>query len=122
MIIVGLCLDGGRSFTGRLFRSRVMQFMGRISMAVYLVHYPIILWMNFAIHGGSVEWVGGGTINPLGEAYFPVWAIPIHFVASILAGVVLTIGVEELARKMLQKLYKIWFESGLKRNQVAAAS
>ena len=51
MIIVGLCLDGGKSHTSRFLKTRVMQFLGRISMALYLVHEPILFWINFCTYG-----------------------------------------------------------------------
>ena len=113
MIIVGLCLDQGGSVTGDLFRTKLMQFFGRISMAVYLVHYPLILWLLLAIHGGPVEWVEGGDeingyrrMNPLGfHDYLPGWAIPINFTVSIIIGYLLTLLVEDPARKLLQRIY-----------------
>ena len=46
MIIVGLCLDDGKSFTSRFFNTKVMQFLGRISMSIYLFHFPLILYIS----------------------------------------------------------------------------
>ena len=42
MIIFGLCVDGKKSLTSKFFRVPFMQFLGRISMALYLIHCPII--------------------------------------------------------------------------------
>jgi hypothetical protein len=49
MIILGLCLDGGKSLSSKFFRSSFMQFLGRISMALYLIHCPIIYWIKVSV-------------------------------------------------------------------------
>ena len=52
MIIIGLCLDGeGHSWASKLFRSSVMQFLGKISMTMYLIHCPLIYWIKVALYG-----------------------------------------------------------------------
>ena len=51
MIIVCLCLDEGRSVMSKLFNSKVMQFLGRISMSLYLIHDPIIFYFQFIFNG-----------------------------------------------------------------------
>ena len=56
MIIVGLCLDAGKSITCRFFKTKLMQFLGRISMALYLIHEPLIYWLKLIIFG-PVEWI-----------------------------------------------------------------
>ena len=98
MIIVGLCLDSGKSWTGQFFKTRIMQFFGRISMSLYLIHEPLINWLKLIIHG-PVEWEDGK--NP--GLKMPVWAIPIHLVISLIFGVLLTLFIEEPARKFLGK-------------------
>ena len=58
MIIVGLCLDGGKSDTSRFLKTRLMQFLGRISMGLYLFHEPLIFWINFCIYGmAKLVWI-----------------------------------------------------------------
>ena len=102
MIIVGLCLDFGKSWTGQFFRTRIMQFLGRISMALYLIiliHELLIYWLKFIIYG-SAEWKDGK--NP--GLTLPAWGIPIHLVISLIFGVLLTLYVEEPARKLLKRL------------------
>ena len=98
MIIVGLCLDSGKSWTGRFFKTRIMQFLGRISMSLYLIQELMIYWLKFIIYG-SVEWVFGK--NP--GLKMPVWAIPIQLGISLILGVLLTLFIEEPARKFLKK-------------------
>ncbi len=100
IIIMGLCLDGGKSWTARLFCTKVMQFLGRISMALYLVHLPLAFWLNVIIFGPEPVWENGQ--KPEGQK-MPLWAIPIHVIISLIFGVLLTILVEEPARKFLNK-------------------
>ena len=99
MIIVGLCMDGGRSLTARFFSTRLMQFLGRISMAYYLVHYPMIFWINLCYYGPfegeKPEW-----------ATFPPWATPIMMILSVLLATLLTLFLEEPARNRLKAFYK----------------
>ena len=98
MIIVGLCLDDGKSFTSRFFNTKVMQFLGRISMSLYLFHLPLIFYIT-----GFVTY-GQENID-LKEFLFlnPVWTIPIHFLLSLIFGTLLTFYVEDPARKWLMK-------------------
>ena len=96
MIIVGLCFDSGKSWTSQFFKTRVMQFLGRISMSLYLTHEPLIYWLKLAIYGpvGPNE----GTNLTL-----PNWAIPIHITISMIFGILLTLFIAEPAREFLKK-------------------
>ena len=98
MIIVGLCLDSGKSWTGRFFKTRIMQYLGRISMSLYLIHGLMINWLKLIIYG-VVDWNDGE--NP--ELKMPVWAIPIHLVISLIFGVLMTLCIEDPSRKFLKK-------------------
>ena len=73
MIIVGLCLDAGKSLTCRFFKTKFMQFLGRISMSLYLIHEPLIYWLKFIIFG-PLEWIDdknpGNVVKILGEIIF----------------------------------------------------
>lgn len=99
MITVGLCLDGGRSFTSRFFSTRLMQFLGRISMSLYLVHEPVIFYIDLCVYGPFL-----GPIPPEPWRRMPTWAIPIHIAVSLVLGTALTLLLEEPARKGLRKL------------------
>ena len=98
MVIVGLCLDGGQSLTARFFSTSPMQFLGRISMAYYLVHGTMIMWINLCIYGPvegeRQEWVK-----------FPLWATPVMMILSVLFATFLTLCLEEPLRKKLKALY-----------------
>ena len=50
-IITGLCMDEGKSITSRFLRSKVLQFLGRISLSLYLTHWPIMGYVSLAING-----------------------------------------------------------------------
>ena len=78
-----------------------MQFLGRISMSLYLVHMPTIFWINCAIIGPFPM-----SIKPA-EIKLPIWAIPIHVIISVILGIILTLYVEEPARKKFNQWWKI---------------
>ena len=96
MIIVGLCLDGGKSFTARFLNTTVMQFLGRISMALYLVHMPVMDWVNICIYG-----VFFGPRPYYAE--LPLWSTPIQIIVSLILAAGLTILLEEPGKKKLKE-------------------
>ena len=104
MMIVGLCLDGGRSLFSKFYKTRIMQFLGRISMSLYLVHEPIIYYINWFLYG-SVKWVEGNGDNLVKPDYvkMPIHFVPVHICISLLLGTFLTLCIEEPARKFLTK-------------------
>ena len=108
MIIVGLSLDNGTSWTGRFLRMRPMQFLGRISMALYLVHPNVIEWEGRLY----LKWLFKFTasyfvkskenvpiVNYIGIATAKLITLLISFVAATL----LTFFIEEPAKKWLSK-------------------
>ena len=50
-IIVGLCMDAGKSLTSRFLRTKMMQFLGRISLSLYLLHWSLMGYVILAING-----------------------------------------------------------------------
>ena len=58
MMIVGMCLDSGKSLTTQFFRTRIMQFFGRISMALYLVHKNVMKLIKLVTYG-PFKWEKG---------------------------------------------------------------
>ena len=97
MVIVGLCLDGGRSIVTKFFNTKTMQFFGRISMSLYLVHEPIIFYIRFFFYG-VWHWKDGQ-----GSPDAPSWTIPIHVIISLIFATFITLFIEEPARKLLKK-------------------
>ena len=67
-------------------------------MSLYLIHEPLIYWIKLIVHGPA-EWIDGK--NP--GLIMPIWAIPIHVLISLVFGTLLTIFLEEPARKFLKK-------------------
>ena len=104
MMIVGLCLDGGQSLFSKFYKTRIMQFLGRISMSLYLVHEPIIYYINWFLYG-SVKWVEGNDDNLVKPDYvkLPMQFVPVHICISLLLGIFLTLCIEDPARKFLTK-------------------
>ena len=41
-IVIGLCMDNGTSLLSRFLRTKFMQFLGRISLSLYLLHMPVM--------------------------------------------------------------------------------
>ena len=102
MIIIGLCLDDGKSFTSKFFKTKIMHFLGRISMALYLIHEPLIYYIRVCFHG-IWNWAEHENKGPDPS---PNWTIIIHIIISLIFGTLLTIYLEEPARKIL----KNWWE------------
>ena len=50
-IIIGLCMDAGESLTSKFLRTKGMQFLGRISLSLYLLHFAIMGFINLTING-----------------------------------------------------------------------
>ena len=81
-----------------------MQFFGRLSMSIYLIHKPLIFYIRFFIHtvwnwdGISAEDHGGPHPPPS-----PLWMVPIHIILSPSFGILITIFIEEPARKRLKE-------------------
>ena len=99
MIIVGLCFDQNQSWTSKFFNSSLMQFFGKISMALYLVHLPLIDWIKLVING-PVQWENGRIQN---QVFYPFYCIFIHLVLSLIFASILTLFLEEPVKNCLQK-------------------
>ena len=78
-----------------------MQFLGRISMALYLIHCPLIYWIKIGIFGK----IGLAVVGKQPEVDFPPWpAIPVHILLSIISAAILTKFLEEPARRSLKNI------------------
>ena len=102
MIILGLCWDKKESLTSKIFCSKAMQFFGRISMSLYLVHEPLIFYIQLCFYG-NLNWEDNKGKPPLPS---PIWTVPIHITLSLILGIFITIFIEEPARKK----FKEWNE------------
>ena len=54
-IVIGLCMDNGKSLVSRFLRTKFMQFLGRISLSLYLLHMPMIAVFDLE----SITWPPG---------------------------------------------------------------
>merc|ERR1712242_287258 len=110
-------MDGGQSFFSRLFKTKGLQFLGQISMALYLVQVQTIFWMTYAIYGkfedDPREEDPSGFIHGLIQPKLPLWAVPIYLVVSLILGTLLTFYLEEPARVKL----KHYFSRSQKKSQ-----
>lgn len=52
-LLVALTRDGGASATGRALRSPLAQCLGRLSLGLYLCHFPLIAYLAWAVQGGG---------------------------------------------------------------------
>ena len=100
MIILGLCWDNKKSLTSKFFNSKVMQFFGRISMSLYLIHEPVVFYIRFFMHG---VWNWEDAEGMEGPPPSPIWTVPIHVILSLCFGTLITIYIEEPARKILKE-------------------
>lgn len=95
-LIVSLAREGS-SWSFRLLSTPYAQFMGRISMALYMVHFPLIYYLCWLLHGKALWWPN--ELNNCQEYHhegqrrdclewasnrlIPIWGIPVVFVASV---------------------------------------
>ncbi len=88
----------------------LFQFLGRISMSLYLIHEPLLYYIACCLNGlleypdkdASIE-----AIKAYGQLKkIPPWTLPIFWILSIKAGALLTIFVEEPTKKLLRKFNK----------------
>ena len=89
LIIVGLCLDSGRSWTSRIFKTKIMKFIGRISMSLYLIHGILIKVMKWAI------WKWTGNFQDL----LQFWALQYCYILSFFVATITRFFIEEPTRK-----------------------
>ncbi len=94
-LLVALAQDrGNKSMTRRLLRSSTMQWLGQLSMCIYLIHYPVIYYVLWMIYGTFLPWpdfdcskyasestdfqsCSAGLIRFYNAHSLPLWAIPI---------------------------------------------
>ena len=54
-MIIGLCLDKGCSVTSKILRMKIFQFLGKISLSLYLIHAPIMGFFALAMNGQQIN-------------------------------------------------------------------
>lgn len=118
-LIVALSRDGGASLAARVLCRPFAQWLGKISMSLYLVHYPLIFYTCCIIHGGPMRRPSEFHCNKLPDIdtqhtcevevkawqdafVLPIWGIPLVTCASLLLGGLIHYTVEEPARRVLR--------------------
>ena len=99
-IVIGLCMDGGKSFVSRFLRTKMMQFLGRISLSLYLLHLPLMGYVILAINGPHSS-------NTIAEAWkfwrnVPFGTPAIYIIISPIICFIATKYYEEPISKMLR--------------------
>lgn len=119
-ILLALTRDGRLSLASKALGTRLAQWLGEVSMDVYLVHWPIIAYTALALHGSHrfetlLNCYGvmdqreadperyDECLQAIAEAKrFPAWGIGIILPLSLVAGELLYRYVNEPARKLLR--------------------
>lgn len=125
-ILVALTRDGRLSLVSRALGTRLAQWLGKVSMDVYLVHWPLIAYFALALHGprnfetllkcyGVADDDDNASAAADPEHYdeclqamaaakrFPPWGVAVILPLALLAGEVLYRCVDEPARKLLRR-------------------
>ena len=104
-ILVGLSLDSS-SVWAKFFSTKFMQFLGRISLSLYLSHvlvqFAIILFLYGAIGWDTSEIHNISAAKGQG---LPVWAVPLHVIMSVIIASLSTLLFEEPLRAKLVKCF-----------------
>ena len=103
-IIIGLCMDAGQSITSKFLRTKIMQFLGRISLSLYLLHWPLMVYITVAMNGKQ-QYDNPGDIFAAyigGKIYVPTWAPLILIVISPIVAFITTKYFEEPISNILR--------------------
>lgn len=121
-IIISLTRDNNESKSSIFLSSNILQWFGKISMCIYLVHFPVIYYACWILHGSRVKWPDEfdcTTYESDNDDYkqnecesdikewnsirsIPLWCAPIVWCVSIFLSILLYYGVEEPARKLFR--------------------
>ena len=123
-LLVAVTRDGGRSVAAKLLRSRLAQWLGGMSMCIYLVHYPLHHVAGWATHGfkpnaasqqllacALKHWSDptpcADSVNAFIDGMLPpLWAGPYTLVASLVTATLLSKYVEGPARQAFRARVK----------------
>ena len=119
-ILVALTRDGCLSLASRALGTRLAQWLGKVSMDVYLVHWPILAYTALALHGPRrfetlLECYGAVDAREEDPAHydtcveamaaakrFPAWGVLVVLPLALAAGGLLCRYVNEPARRLLR--------------------
>ena len=104
IIVIGLCMDGGESLVSRFLRTKMMQFLGRISLSLYLLHWSLMGFVILAINGGQ-HFTNSAEVSEAygsGKLKVPFGAPAIHIIISPILCFIVTKYFDEPITKMLK--------------------
>jgi peptidoglycan/LPS O-acetylase OafA/YrhL len=123
--MVAMTRDGGRSRTARVLNTRAMQWLGRHSMAIYLIHEPLLyywnaLWNTVILGNTTSIFVNAdtGLTEAVAAKYLsmaqhkaagnlaPEWTVAVIVPCALLLGWLLSRGIDEPCSKCLRKQRK----------------
>lgn len=102
--------------TQRLLRHPVLQWLGRISMCVYLIHWVLLYYLCWLLEGKPLNWPEtydcedgpehdecvDDIVHFQNARKIPMWGIPVVMVSSLIAAELLYLVVEAPARRLLR--------------------
>ena len=94
IIIIGLCMDDGHSLTAKFLRTKIMQFLGRISLSLYLIHWSLMGYITLAINGKQ-HYDSENKMMEDGEIFLPTWSPLILIIISPIIAFIITKYFEE---------------------------
>lgn len=103
-IVIGLCMDDGKSLVSRFLRTKMMQFLGRISLSLYLIHDTVIGAIILAINGPQ-EYETAEQIEVAydqGDLIVPPGTPVIVIIVSVIVAFIATKYFEEPVSKILK--------------------
>ena len=123
-VFLALTRDGGISLASRFLRLPFTEWIGRISMNIYLIHYPLLGYLALALHfpqskdllncynlgNGGVEGMTEGEALRVAQCHtlikevreLPWWSVFVILPLAVLLGEALARWVEEPARRTLR--------------------
>ena len=100
-IVTGLCMDAGTSLTSRFLRTRMMQFLGRISLSLYLLHWSLIGYVILAVNGPQDYKTDGEIWAAYGSQKLIIPSPMILIIISPIVSFIVTKYIEEPMLKIL---------------------
>lgn len=118
-VIIALTRASPTALVNRFLNHPILQYLGEISMAIYLVHIPVMQYLCWIIEGGRLKWPteldcsvyddDTSEQNCEDEVHdftrkilIPLWGMPVVWGVSLVLAVILYHGIEEPSRKLLR--------------------
>jgi peptidoglycan/LPS O-acetylase OafA/YrhL len=94
LVLRALCAPGQqKTVAAKFLRSRPLQFLGNISMSLYMVHYPVQMWFSWSL----------GYERALEQPSLPGWGILASLSTSLVLGWFLARYVEDFPKNLFKR-------------------